>query len=365
MKFRVAVFPFTEQLLPVVRHFNLLQDVYDIRKVIARKGMGLSGKDVAFLCNHPPVGIPVTDMDNADDESWDILLVNYSDLDPAADCVMGFLRNCLKEGKEIMLLCDSIDCEKNKFIAKCCADFPSQITVLSADAYSCYHHSFAETKFEPLRIPVLMIGSLIKQSDPLEVLISLKLEFLKHNRHISCLTTSNMGLLAGMHSYTHIVNNRDAYSEEDKIILLNQLARNIIRKERPELLLVEAPDAVMKYNDVAPNGFGIQTYMISLALQPNLFVCCVPMDLTDQNFIAAISKDFSHRYSCAISAVQVSNSLIDSMSIAQNEGLSSVHADMDMVCNAIHSATQNQIFPIFDVVSQGAQGMYEHICSLL
>lgn len=147
--------------------------------------------------------------------------------------------------------------------------------------------------------------------------LSLRKQFADDGYNVSCITSSNMGLLMGMHSYSNIFN--EAWAEEEKILELNQLARKVICLERPRLLIVEAPDAMMKYNNAAPNGFGIRTYMVSQSLEPSLLVCSIPADLAVNEFVGLISQDFSNRYGLAITAIHVSNALIDSLSAVQDQ----------------------------------------------
>jgi len=75
MSIKVALYPFCEEILPFVRHFDELQDQYSICKLISPPGLGLTGKDAAFVCNHSKIGLTVSDNLSMKDLSWDTLLL--------------------------------------------------------------------------------------------------------------------------------------------------------------------------------------------------------------------------------------------------------------------------------------------------
>ncbi len=67
--------------------------------------------------------------------------------------------------------------------------------------------------------------------------------------------------------------------EAEKIERINVLLKDLETREQPSIILLEAPDAVMKYNNYLTNGFGIRTYMLAQAAEPDAFLCCIPSEL--------------------------------------------------------------------------------------
>ena len=76
---------------------------------------------------------------------------------------------------------------------------------------------------------------------------------------------------------------------------------------------------------MAPNGFGILTYMTNLALSPDMFVCCIPCDMCNSSFIDQISLYFSTQYDLPICAVHATNALIAYMAMIQHQEVSTTH----------------------------------------
>lgn len=143
---------------------------------------------------------------------------------------------------------------------------------------------------------------------------------------------------------------------------LNRLAQDIVQAERPSLLIIEAPDPMLKYNNTAPNGFGLQTYLTCQALKPDMLVCSVPPDMAaEESFLTFISKDFEVRYGMPIVAVHISNVVIDSFDAIQHHKISWVHTGSRQLDFELKQQDKNQVFPIFDIVSEGADRLASFI----
>ena len=357
-----AIFPFTGTALPVVRHFENLQSTYRVSQVISWKGAGLGGKDAAYIYNHPMVGVPAVDIPDALDTSWDMLLVDCSEAENPNSSMdrLEFFQKSLAAGKEITFIADEY--QEDKYPSELQKIYPNQVKIITASSSTSYDFGNIEL-YSPVSVPTLMIGGLIDRSDTLEIVLALKEEFLADKRTVSCIVGSNLGLLVGAHSYQHIFENT-FLSEERKILQLNQLAQNIIRAERPDLMLVEAPDAVVKYNTIIPNGFGIRTYMAVQAINPDLFICSVPCDLAFSAFLDSASEGINHKYGFPISAVHASNAMVDSAELVHEHKPVPVHADMKVVARLMESNTKGTLH-VYDTISQGAGCLYHQICEIL
>jgi len=358
----VAFFPFTGNALPVVRHFGRLQNTYHVSQVIAWKCLGLSGKDAACIYNHPMVGVPVVNVAEATNVSWDVLFVDCWEMKNQNSSMdyLDFFQKFLIAGKEIIFLATSY--QQAEYFSEFYRCYPNQVKIITADSSISY--SYGTTGLcSSLPVPILMVGGLIDKSDTLEIILALQERFLAEGKIVSSIVGSNLGLLVGAYSYQHIFETTTS-SEEEKILRLNQLARDIIRVERPELLLVEAPDAIAKYNSIIPNGFGIRTYMTTQALNPDFFVCSIPCDLVFSAFLDSASEGISQKYGFPVLAVHASNALVDSAVLIHEHKPTSVHVDMEVVTKFMNDTPKGRI-PVYDVISEGAGSLYYQICDTL
>lgn len=367
MSINAAIFPFQAQTLPVIQQINQIQGKYHIYQAIAWSGMGLAGRDAAFVLNRPPIGVPViTPPSSLDAVPWNTLLVDCDAIDAGemGATAQKFLRSCLEKGKDLLLLTSQPTWQGHSAKwQKLKADYAPQIQEWSIqNDCKSFRGSY---EYNLLSVPVILVGGLVTDGDALEIVLSLRNAFQQHGLVASCLASCTAGLLLGMHSYAHIFGNASVMTEAQKALELNSLAQSIIHAERPSVFIVEAPDAIMKYNNIAPNGFGLQTYILSQALMPDLLVCCTPADLFDGSFLEALSHDFEVRYGCPIAAAHVSNALIDSAAALESHAATCVHIKPDAVDRIIRRTPVSPQTPAFNAVTEGIDGLYHRVVANL
>lgn len=364
MKESAVLFPFDKHMLPIARHFHSLQSAYELRKVIAWSGCGAIGKDAAFICNQPAIGVTVADRVTDNNSEWDTLIVDCANINAvrkSCDDIENILREYLKGNKKVLLITDNIaDCKYYDILHE---KYPDRVCYLN-ESLSLKRNHFNNIKYVPLSTPVLLVGGLVKTEDTLEIVLALKEQFDTCGRKISCITGSNLGMLFGCHSYNHIFANSD-YSEEQKILALNQFARDIIEAERPELVVIEAPDAVMKFSNLVPNGFGIQTYMVTQAMNPDFCICSIQNSLVNTSFIDYLRQGMLKRSGLNICAVCASNIVVDSATILQDQSLSYLYIDMDEISATLQNTQQQDSIYICNTVLQGGEGLFAYISQLI
>ncbi len=357
----VALFPYSSRLLPIIRHFNDFQQQYIIESVLAWEGAGLHGKDVAFVCNQPPVGVKVSTIDTNLEPAWQTLLVNCCDISNQFSLfnIKEYFLAHLASKREIIFVgvCreNSLDC-----ISLLCQEHPTNTRQLSSNGDIAF--SFITPQFTPICTPIILVGGLVSRDDTLEVILSLRKKFCADGHVVSCITSNDMGLLLGMHSFNSIFDNSNL-SEDEKILHLNRMAHSVIIAERPEILIVETPDTIMKFADIAPNGFGIRTSMLNLALSPDMFICCMPFDFATRDYVKNIYENFMEKFGIPLVGVHATNAVVDFTDVSQTHQMSIVYADMALIDSMVIEESRNCTVPIFNILLNGSTGIYQYIQS--
>lgn len=364
MRIPVALYPFSSKHLPVVKFFNKLQNRYTLSELISFPGNGLVGKDAGYSRAHPDVGLTVTDALFSERSAWDMLVfadvtsaqyeyaVNIEDIFERllqADKILHYSSSYTNAPQRVQLLSE-IYSKKVKF---------SEETILEASKYG-----ISENEFSYLDKPVVLVGGLFEEADVFEVLLGLVDKLRDEGLTVTTVTKNSIGRMFGFHTLSHIIGRCDL-SEAQKVHEINRFIKALELIERPDVVLLEAPDALKRFNDYAPNGFGIRTYMLCQAINPDYLVCCVPCDLAIGELVDRLSADFSNKFGSSIHAVHVSNVVIDSMNVMQEYALSHVHVDLQTVQKQINSQRAISKIPLFDVVGQGVDDLYTHMRSFL
>lgn len=363
MRTPAALFPFDSQLLPAVKLFEELQDKYTLRKLFSPPGFGLTGRDAGYSRNHPPVGMMVTDAQDPADPTWDALLLARTLGTEAIDNVKleNAAEHALQSGKSVLYF-DNYSTDVPKKLWTLSDAYPGMVSLYCGNTQTPVNQRFSWDEYRYIDAPVVLVGGLAKEADTFEVVLRLTARLRADGFCVTAITRHPLGELFGLHTLTHIFDNKNL-TEAEKILELNGFVRSLEATERPNLVLIEAPDAVIRYNNFAVNGFGIYTYMLCQAVSPDYFVCCVPCELAVGQFFQAISYDFEYRLGTPIHAAHVSNLVIDSMELIQAHSISYVHADLDAVREQIAAHGESSSIPLFDVVGNGAEGLYTHLCA--
>lgn len=362
MRIPVALFPFGSHLMPAVKLFEEMQDKYMLTRLISPSGFGLTGKDAGYSRNHPKVGITVTDTLNPTEPTWDVLLlirtpgmeaIEESELDNAAE-------GALQSGKSVLYFGSSAGVPNKLWDLS--EAYPGMVDIYVSNRQISASIKRNDDEYINIDVPVVLVGGLVEEADTFEVLLQLAARLRVDGFHVTALTRQPFGGLFGLHTLNHILDSRDK-TEAEKILELNRFVGRLEARERPDIILMEAPDAVMRYNSFALNGFGIRTYMLCQGVRPDYFVCCVPCELAVGQFLDAISSDFVYRLGSPIHAVHVSNVIIDSMDLVQTRSISYVHADLKAVREQIATHGERSSIPFFDIVGTGVEGLHTHLRS--
>ncbi|MDR2600097.1 MAG: hypothetical protein LBC73_07460 [Oscillospiraceae bacterium] len=352
MKTPVALYPFVAELLPIVRHFNQLQEQYAITELISPQGFGLSGKDAGFVCNHRDIGLTITNEAYLHMQ-WETLIIS--------ECV----DTKIIDDKEFFNEIAKSALESNKkvsYYGRKCEDIPKHIFEF-IDLYKSKINIHTDDKMflkndalykesGNINAPIILIGGLLKEADVLEVLVQLYLKLSKDSLSVTVITREPICTMFGFYNINHILMNKDII-ESEKIHAINLYIAYLERLTKPDIIIIEAPDAVMQYSEFVHNGYGILTQMLCHAISPDYFICCLPFIFGVEAFINAISEDFNRRYGIPISVVHLSNVLPDTIDMLQQGKLSYTYVNLELVCNQIEKESKNFNIKMINVLESG------------
>jgi len=361
MRIPAALFPFCSQLLPFVKQFEELQDKYVLRKLVSPSGLGLAGRDAGYSRNHPEVGVAVTDTLDPDDPAWDVLML----IGPTGTETVESTRleieaeRAVKSGKSVLYF-DRGSARVPKRMWTLSNAYPGMIHIHAGDVGMPTILTLTNNEYDHLDAPVVFVGGLVEEADTSDVLLGLMARLQTDGLCVTAVGKHPIGKLFGIHTLGHVFDRRDL-TEAQKIRELNAYFKTLEIRERPSVIIVEAPDALMRYNDFATSGFGIRTYMVCQAVCPDFLVCCVPCDMANVRFLDALSSDFERRLGSPIHAVHISNLVVDAMDLMQTHSISHIHADMKAVLEQMVKEPGGSSIPMFDIVGDGVEGLCAHL----
>jgi peptide maturation system protein (TIGR04066 family) len=364
MKMSSALYPFSPQLLPFVKHFEQFQNEYSLCKLISLPGLALTGFDASRACNYPKINMVVSDTRDIENPGWDTLIVTYhSDESPVSDNnILEIIIQTLARGKSVVF-CDDNRSEISRKIWALKEQFTDKLTI-NFERHTLSEAVISGKPYSPIQTPIILVGGLVECSDLLETVLNLASQFKMNNLHPSIIVKQPLGQLFGFHTINHIFSNPHL-TEAKKTEEINRFVAVIEKEETPDVFIIEAPDAIMRFNELAPNGFGIRTYMVTQALCIDSIVCCAPFGLAYGSLLEGLSKDFSQRFGSPIHAVQVSNVVVDMADLIETYKVTCSYSDLSIVKKHIIEEAPNSSIPFFDVVSDGGEKLFAYLCNLI
>lgn len=158
--------------------------------------------------------------------------------------------------------------------------------------------------------------------------------------------------LAGITTFFQLAD-PESIGEVKKVYTFNNLVKIIEEDKHPDLFIIHLSEPIMEYNEIIPNNFGLFPYIISKALTPDFFVCCIPCELADSKFINDISEGILSRFGFPIDYVHISNIIVDGAGVVNNELLTVTNTTQDDVDSRVMRLRLHSKVPAFNLLNHG------------
>ena len=347
-RIRAAIFPYCAELLPFVMYFDAMQEKYSLARLVSPAGMGLVGRDAGHVCSHADTGYLVYDSLGSGAD-WDELIV-FIPNDPIIVNLDALIRRvtdkALSMGKKVFLLVTS----RESMLQRNMGFFEEM-----GNVKICYGNEFASLpklrqEHGRIKVPVIAIGGLLAGPDITEIALRLSENLRKIGVRPAFISRASYAYLIGAYCHSHIFRSTEL-NEQQKITNMNTFARSVELIEYPDVIIIEAPDAVLPYSDITPNGYGIYTHMLCQAVPPDYFICSVPYMLAEPIFIDRIKEKFVSKFGVGMNIVHVSNNLVDHMDMMASKQISFAYVPYDKVREHTNMKADGFTVPICDLIN--------------
>lgn len=337
----ITIYPYHAGLLPIVRNFDILQEEYKISQLIAFPGSGFTGKDAGYACNQLPLNIMVSD--SLDMQlPWSVLLLDGEQL-KSPEKTKEILTEASAQRKKIFSFEHGTmgvpQWRKELYHKFSVEEYQDTISLDEVKKVDSIHE---------IHTSVILVGGLVEQADTLEIACTVTRLLRERGLKVETITGNPFGRLFGFHDLSPLF--EIGHSPSVIIENINKYSYLIQHKLVPDVIIICAPDGMVPYNSIVPNGYGIKTYMVCQGVCPDYCFCCVPLDLGVTEMIKIINEDFKGRYGVGISGVHISNLVIDSMQAIQDKKLSFSYAKMDKVKKQLAKVKKFSEIPVFNGV---------------
>ncbi len=345
---RTVLYPFTSEDMVLYKYFSKYNKKYNITKVVSHQSSGLIGKDVSYTDRRNPVN--------------DIIDANIREVLEKVDCLLVSSGNekDLKHHETIEIIKYALELKKEVI---CCAKIGHKnIEILRKTAIenNVKIPTFYDINSDVLEIPdeiqrvkkiecpVVLVGKLISQScDECELIAGLNISLSTAGHRVSVVTNNDIMKALG---FRNSLSNIFSLPIAPKYIIekINLFFQKISMDERPEIILVEAPDSLLRFSERIPDGYGIDTYMLCQAVQPEYCIGCFYASANNAELSEYIRTDMLVRLGVELIAIHLCGVTLDGSKMRSTDNVETYRIGISEIENQINVYNNLARIPIIN-----------------
>lgn len=348
---KAVIYPFTENMIPIVRYWNRTREQIQIVSAVMLHRKGLEGRDVGFLKNQPDTGIKICSDLMAALSDCDTLLVADEKLpENMSETIMDNMQEAMLKKKNVICMQtitgSQSDCLK-QLAGNMGVDFEYYDNSRMENLELCY---VPQKLYRP-DVPIIMVGEMFDNLDGMDVTLSISRILRSQGYKSIVIAEQGAAACQELITFPNFLRSSDC-GESDKIYYLNNYIQQIEAVEKPDVIIIRIPDAMLKYNDMFCNGFGMIPFMISQAVAADYFVFCTQYDKVEPRFYDMLSESFRYRYGFEIDCVHMSNTMLDAQDTKQINKLSFLHQTQENLNKLLETDYKENPIPILNCLRE-------------
>lgn len=158
-------------------------------------------------------------------------------------------------------------------------------------------------------VPIISVFTLGNENDQGNVELELRKYFIQRGYKVSQIGIHEYSRLFDFHASPRFLfaNNIDG---KTKRLMFNKYVRKIVKDEKPDLLIVGVPEAIMKYNDKILAGMGDVPCIIQDAIMSDIGIICTCYGPYTEKYFEELSLYSCYRLNCKANYFNISNSMV-------------------------------------------------------
>lgn len=167
----------------------------------------------------------------------------------------------------------------------------------------------ARPRLQETPIPIICVGSIMTESNKKDVCLTLASYFIERGKKVSCIMAD--GLYKHLDLYSLDYDQLLDLDIDSMIRYINAFAFTAYLEKEAEIIIVELPGSMIKYNREFLDSAGAYAYLVSQAININLLVCCTPASCYPEEYYKALGTYFSNKFDVKNIMFHMSNYFVD------------------------------------------------------
>ena len=327
---KVSMFPVTKEICAVAR-FNYLLRGNILSEILAPDFLKLGGKDISSVDGGTATDIKIVDYDKKALKNCDVLYVDYDENLNNLDIYREVIDDAKMLGSEL-LLSDEL----------ACLLYPMRID----ESQTNVKPTILECLYD-ITIPVITVFTQGARTDQFAVELALRNYFLQEGYHISQIGSQIISHFFGFAALSsYISQTKDTY---EKILSFNHAVKDIIEKEKSELLILGVAEPLLKYNNQIPQSMGILPFIVANAVRSDISILCSYLAPYKKQFFSEMKKHGKYRLDGPIEFFNISNTSLFVEPVTSK--FEYIDLDTDFVLKTMGNDIENGEYCLFNVLN--------------
>lgn len=291
----IMIYPYTGEELHLVEYF--MEIGYNVTPVVL-KGSVLSGKNFGYKKNKLKINNVIC-TDNLDLSLEESTMIYICDNEYYYDCIVELLNKLKGCNKKIICSLKLKEIDYQNFI--------NYIKYLPFEKKEDKY--FDKDELFQFYTPVVAVANIFKGLDDIELFFKIVCRLKDKHLNISGLGYHNDCRILGLHTFEEC--GFDGRISRESIIQLNHFLKHIENEEHPDIIVIQFPEPLLKYDENITFDFGISAYGISQAITPDYAICCTTMSNANEQYWENFNDIISKKYGFLIDSIFISNISIE------------------------------------------------------
>jgi peptide maturation system protein (TIGR04066 family) len=325
------IYPVTYKQLPIVA---LNKKYYPERNLIPllSKAYCNIDSDISILDNRDNLGISShSDLSRHLDDARNVLITPGTGSLDSLKLSLAGIKIATAAGKNVIGLFSETETKMLSSMAEGIFTGISKPVSRIMDAFK--QQSYEPLLYEP-SIPIIGVGSVFGYAHQSEITAQIALELKCRGYNATAITNSKGFCCLNFFPMPDALYDNSLPIVE-KTLMINHYIRYVIESSNCELLVMEIPGGLARYNQRILNDLGQYAFIISEAISVDWFLCCTTCNDLHYELYSHLAQHFSNKFDLDVFCWHVSNSFIDLEALTHEQGERMIFKPQKQVYNTI------------------------------
>lgn len=329
---KAVLYPFSELQMPLLKYFNDFSTDFQLVSTVAPVGTGLCGKDISLSDNRINQEIVVKEDLKEELSKADAIFIPWYDEERGKLInIVDTIEMAISMGKDIISN-TYLSRAKTTSIKKKCKTNNVKFIDGHLEDNKWLRQMFAGIHRIP--VPVIFVGGFMTDSNNFEVALSLAKHFKEDGYKVAATGIRPEYNLMGFHYISllaDLVAGRLSGKDMRTIIIwLNHYFYSLVRKENPDVLIVEIPGGMIDMPEF-PNESGVFAYILSQILKPDYTIGCSLYSEASEKDYEKLTNEINQRFGYPVDCIHISNKEISISSSEQKHKMEFIYQPIEKV----------------------------------